>query len=184
MDTREIDAKLINDCILGKRDAQFSLYRKYSGAMYNICRRMITDEAEAEDILQNSFMDVFTKLKMFKHESTPGAWIKRIVVNNCINHLRKQKPIIKELDQNTDFVDDQGDEGVEYNVTSIRKAIDSLPEGYRVVFSLYAIEGYDHTEISEILEITESTSKSQYSRAKSKLYEILRSNGGLNSIYN
>lgn len=184
MDTREIDTKLINDCILGKRDAQFSLYRKYSGAMYNICRRMITDEAEAEDILQNSFMDVFTKLKMFKHESTPGAWIKRIVVNNCINHLRKQKPIIKELDHNIDFVDDQGYEGVEYNVTSIRKAIDSLPEGYRVVFSLYAIEGYDHTEISEILEITESTSKSQYSRAKSKLYEILRSNGGLNSIYN
>lgn len=145
---------------------------------------MITDEAEAEDILQNSFMDVFTKLKMFKHESTPGAWIKRIVVNNCINHLRKQKPIIKELDQHTDFVDDQGDEGVEYNVAAIRKAIESLPEGYRVVFSLYAIEGYDHTEISEILEITESTSKSQYSRAKSKLYEILRSNGGLNSIYN
>ena len=184
MDTREIDAKLINDCILGKREAQFALYRKYSGAMYNICRRMITDETEAEDILQNSFMDVFTKLKMFKQESTPGAWIKRIVINNCINHLRKHKTIIKELDQNTDFVDDQDNEGLEYNVTSIHKAIASLPEGYRVVFSLYALEGYDHSEISEILEITESTSKSQYSRAKSKLYEILRSNGGLDSIYN
>jgi len=184
LETREIEAKLINDCILGKRDAQFSLYRKYSGAMYNICRRMIIDEAEAEDILQTSFMDVFTKLKMFKHESTPGAWIKRIVINNCINHLRKQKPIIQELDNKTDFVDDQGEEDIEYNVTSIRKAIDSLPEGYRVVFSLYAVEGYDHSEISEILEITVSTSKSQYSRAKSKLYEILKSNGGLERIYN
>ncbi|MBC7884252.1 MAG: RNA polymerase sigma factor [Saprospiraceae bacterium] len=150
--------------------------------MYNICRRMIINDEEAQDVLQNSFIDIFTKLKMFKFESTPGAWIKRIVVNNCINHLRSRKLIIKEL--NFDYeIADCHDDDIELNVTVIYNAIGLLPEGYRVVFNLYAVEGYDHGEISEILNISESTSKSQYSRAKSKLYDILRTSGNLNNIY-
>lgn len=177
------DKNLINDCIAGKRDAQYQLYKKYSKAMFNICLRMVTDQSEAEDVLQNSFIDVFAKLKYFRFESTPGAWIKRIVVNNCINYLRKSKIEFQSADYIPEMADTSENDDVDFNIDIVKKAINVLPDGYRMIFCLYTMEGYDHGEIAEILNISESTSKSQYSRARSKLYEIMKSNGSIDLIY-
>lgn len=143
--------------------------------MYNVCLRMVRSEADAEDLLQNSFIDVFTNLDSFRFESSIGAWIKRIVVNNCINFLKKRRLVFSELQENFAGMPDDAPEPSEYplSVNEVHKAINQLPDGYRVVFSLYMLEGYDHQEIGEILGITEATSKSQYSRARKKLKEML-----------
>ena len=172
---------IVEACKRGDRKAQFELYKLYSKAMYNICMRMLNSAENAEDALQNSFVDVFSKLDSFRFESSIGAWIKRIVINNCINQIKKRRLDFAELNDNLHFVaDDNHTSTTAYsdevlNVELIQKAIMQLPEGYRVVFSLYAMEGYDHEEIGEILGVTEATSKSQYSRAKAKLRQILQS---------
>lgn len=144
--------------------------------MYNICLRMTRHEADAEDLLQNAFVDVFMKMDSFRYESTIGAWIKRIVINTCINFLKKRKldttnwderipePVTEESEQLTD----------QYSVVKVQRAIQALPDGYRTVFSLYLMEGYDHKEIGEILDISEATSKSQYSRAKSRIRQLMQ----------
>lgn len=170
---------IVEQCQSGNRQAQFELYRLYSKAMYNVCLRMVRDEWEAEDLLQNSFIDVFTKLHTFRFQSSVGAWIKRIVVNNCINFLKKKKVHFEELEERfspTETPDlPKADAGNGLNLETVRRALYELPDGYRVVFSLYMLEGYDHKEIAGILGISEATSKSQYSRAKSKLRDIIES---------
>lgn len=172
---------IVEACKRGDRKAQFELYKLYSKAMYNICMRMLGSAENAEDALQNSFVDVFSKLDSFRFESSIGAWIKRIVINNCINQIKKRRLDFAELNDNLHFVADENNTSTTaysdeiLNVELIQKAIMQLPEGYRVVFSLYAMEGYDHEEIGEILGVTEATSKSQYSRAKAKLRQILQS---------
>jgi len=175
MEYRNTHHEIVEACMAGNRRAQFQLYQLYSKAMYNICLRMLNNETEAEDMLQNSFMDVFSKLHYFRAESSIGAWIKRIVVNNCINFLKKRKLQIVEIGDrdipNSDSADSWSNS--EFSVTQINKAIQALPDGYRVVVNLYLLEGYDHQEISEIMGISTSTSKSQYSRAKKKLRETL-----------
>lgn len=170
---------IVEACKQGNRTAQFELYQLYSQAMYNICIRMLKDVSDAEDILQNSFVDVFTKLHYFRFESSIGAWIKRIVVNNCINFLKKRRLQIVEMGER-DFSEPTQSEDwrdIPFTVERINEAINFLPDGYRVVLSLYLLEGYDHQEIGEILNISASTSKSQYSRAKKKLRELLKKNG-------
>jgi RNA polymerase sigma factor (sigma-70 family) len=168
---------IVEACKRGDRKAQFELYKLYSKAMYNICMRMLGSAENAEDALQNAFVDVFTKLESFRFESTIGAWIKRIVINNCINLLKKRRIDFIELTENAQK-STQGDPSVSepiLNVSAIQNAIQQLSDGYRTVFNLYALEGYDHEEIGEILGISEATSKSQYSRAKAKLREVLKS---------
>lgn len=168
---------IVEKCKRGNRRAQFELYRLYSRAMYNVCLRMLRHEHDAEDLLQNSFVDVFTKLHTFKYQSSVGAWIKRIVVNNCINHLKRNRLKLEELEDR--FVaDEPGRESTaaddpNLSVELVKRGVQQLPDGYRVVFTLYAMEGYDHKEIAEILDISEATSKSQYSRAKKKLRSII-----------
>jgi len=139
--------------------------------MYNLCLRMVNSTEDAEDLLQNSFIDVFSKIESFRGESSIGAWIKRIVINNCINFLKKKRLKIEELIENYhDGVDPIEDcEELGLTVPMVKSALKKLPDGYRVVFTLYAFEGYDHEEIGQILDISTSTSKSQYSRAKQKL---------------
>jgi len=171
--------EIISDCRQGKRQAQFELYRLYSKAMYNICLRMLKNEMDAEDILQNSFVDVFTKLHTFQHQSSIGAWIKRIVINNCINFLKKRRIQFAELNEKHANAIDFYSENIpdsQLSVDKVNKALLLLPDGYRIVFSLYMFEGYDHKEIAQILNISEATSKSQYSRAKKKLKEIINHN--------
>jgi len=138
---------------------------------------MVGDRMLAQDILQESFVDVFRNMRSFKGDSTPGAWIKRIVVNNCISHLRKRKVYFDDIDEGAhqlaapvEVHDDNS-----YEVQMIKNAIRKLPRGYKVIFSLYAIEGYDHEEIASIMDISVSTSKSQYHRAKNKIRELVKS---------
>jgi RNA polymerase sigma factor (sigma-70 family) len=178
---------IVEACKRGDRKAQFELYRLYSKAMYNISLRMLGTVENAEDVLQNSFIDVYSKLDSFRFESSIGAWIKRIVINNCINYLKKRRLAFSELTENAAFVAAEGDgsdlssfsisalSNSQLDVNKIQKAIQQLPDGYRVVFTLYAMEGYDHEEIGSILGVTEATSKSQYSRAKAKLRDVLQS---------
>lgn len=161
----------------GDRQAQFELYRLYSKAMYNICLRMLRNDMDAEDLLQNSFVDIYGKINTFRFQSSIGAWIKRIVINNCINFLKKRRLEIVSLENQHD---DRWEESEPTNsdlslqVKDVKSAISQLPDGYRVVFNLYTLEGYDHKEIAEILDVSEATSKSQYSRAKKRLREMLR----------
>jgi len=167
--------QLVEACKRGDRAAQHRLYTQYSKAMFNICLRMLKIEADAEDALQNAFIDVFTKLESFRYESTIGAWIKRIVINACINHLKKRRLITVDWDERVP--EDPGPEpdmDVQLlNVERIKAAMMELPDGYRTVFSLYLLEGYDHGEIGEIINISEATSKSQFSRARQKVRELL-----------
>jgi len=175
MDATQTHRDLIERCREGNREAQFELYRLYSRAMYNTALRMVGHPHDAEDVLQSIFIEVFTKLESFRYESSIGAWIKRITVNKCINFLKSRRLIFTELTAGVDREEvNDGETEPAYNVESINRAIGELPDGYRVVFSLYALEGYDHEEIGQILGVTEATSKSQYSRAKSKLRESLK----------
>jgi RNA polymerase sigma-70 factor (ECF subfamily) len=130
---------------------------------------------EAEDMLQEAFTDCFRKIGSYRTDSTFGAWLKTIVINRCISRLRKRETELVYIDDYSRHEMKQ-EETPEMNWPDpgvIAKAVEMLPEGYRVVFSLYLLEGYDHTEISQILGISESTSKTQYARAKEKLKKIL-----------
>jgi RNA polymerase sigma factor (sigma-70 family) len=155
--------------------ARYQLYRLYSKAMYNICYRLMRNKEEAEDILQEAFVLAFQKLDTFRLESEFGSWIKRIVVNTCLNALNKKKV---ELVYCENFyhndVKDEEENFIEFSVDNVMRAMELLPSGGRMIFSLYLLEGYDHGEISQILGITESTSKSQFMRAKRKIAEILK----------
>jgi RNA polymerase sigma-70 factor (ECF subfamily) len=163
----------------GNSKAQYQLYQLYAKAMLNICMRMLNNKEEAEDLLQDSFVDAFTKLDSFRYESSFGAWLKRLVINHCINWMNRKKVELtypEDLANMDKTEDDPKDyEDIQYNVQRIYQAMEQLPNGYRITFSLYALEGYDHQEISEILGISESTSKSQYLRAKQKINEIIKS---------
>lgn len=136
---------------------------------------MLKNQADAEDVLQQSFVDVFRKLDQYRMEAAIGAWIKRIVINNCLTFLRKKSPI-DEWDDNYDAVEESSiaDDDPTYTVESIKRAMELLPDGYRIILSLYLFEGLDHIEISEHLGISVSTSKTQYHRAKKKLLALIK----------
>jgi len=178
---QDIHREIIELSKIGNQKAQYQLYRLYSKAMFNICLRMLNNREEAEDILQDSFCDAFMKLGSFRYDSSFGAWLKRIVINKCINWIQKKKIKLifpDEMEEPVTKIEPEVDyEEISLDVMRIHRAIGQLPDGYRVIFSLYALEGYDHSEISEITGISESTSKSQYLRAKERIKEILKSNG-------
>lgn len=145
--------------------------------MYNTCLRITNDEMEAEDVLQESFVSAFRNLKSYKGTAAFGSWLKRIVVNNAINLVKKRRLDVQPIDEARDFEkeDEEAYEpDVTYEVSQVKSCIELLPEGYRMVLSLYLLEGYDHKEIAGIMGITESTSKSQFNRSKKKLREILK----------
>ena len=180
---QDIHKNLIDQCKAGKSKAQYELYQCYAKAMYNICYRMMNNREEAEDMLQESFTDAFLHLETFRFDSSFGAWLKRITINKCINALAKRHPditsveILPDLISNSNNTDEEEDEFTRFTVTRIQKAMEKLPDGYRVIFSLYLLEGYDHLEIAQILGINEATSKSQYSRAKQKIRELIKFEG-------
>ena len=147
--------------------------------MYNVGYRIVNNADEAEDVLQEAFISAFKSLHHYRGDSTFGAWLKRIVVNKAINHVSKRKFERIPEDDHWDIGEEvQKDEFEDFpfTVERVKRAIELLPDGYRMVLSLYLLEGYDHQEIAEILKITESTSKSQVNRSKKKLKEILESN--------
>lgn len=149
--------------------------------MFSICMRILNNIGEAEDVLQESFIDAFAKIVEFRQESTFGVWLKQIVVNKAINQIRSRKVQFVDIEQfgsdEYDIADLQSnsvnEEEIKFKVERVKRAMEQLPEGFRVVLSLYLFEGYDHEEISKILGINESTSRTQYMRAKKRLLEIV-----------
>ena len=172
---------LVVECKKGSKKACYELYKLYSKAMLNVAFRIVGNIAEAEDVLQEAFLDAFGKVKEFRQDTTFGLWLKQIVVNRSINLLRKRKLEIIELEgealENIADEDTEDDEEVQYKAALVKDAIKELPEGYRLVISLYLLEGYDHEEIGQILNISENTSRTQFLRAKRKLIEILNKKG-------
>jgi RNA polymerase sigma-70 factor (ECF subfamily) len=170
-----IHEALIDECRRGNRKAQFRLYELYSRAMYNAAYRILNNREEAEDMLQEAFTECFRNISSFRSDSTFGAWLKKIVVNRCINRLRKRETELVYIDDYMPVEHAVEEEpAVSWpDASVISKAVEQLPDGYRAVFSLYLLEGYDHSEISQIMNISESTSKTQYLRAKEKLKKIL-----------
>lgn len=173
-----IHGELIARCKAGDREAHFELYKLYKRAMFNVSYRITGREEDAEDALQEAFISAFRNLQSYRGDAAFGAWLKKIVVNKAINILKKRKYETMPEDEQWDVAEEEApaDYKEELTVDRVKKAIDLLPDGYRAVLSLYLLEGYDHQEIAEILNITESTSKSQLNRAKSKLREILTIN--------
>jgi len=170
----DIHKKIIEASKTGDSRAQYRLYQLYSKAMYNVCMRIMNNREDAEDMLQESFTEAFIKLDTFRYEATFGAWLKRIVVNRCLNHLKRRNPEISTVDDLISYDQEEVQfEDNELDINKIQRAIEKLPDGYRVIFSLYLLEGYDHGEIAHIMGITESTSKTQLHRAKAKLKELL-----------
>jgi RNA polymerase sigma factor (sigma-70 family) len=167
-----IHAPIIEECRKGNSRAQFILYNQYSKAMYNLAYRILNNREDTEDILQDVFVECFRNIDSFRFESTFGAWLKKITINKCINQIKKKK-IDLTLYDTLPSVTYEEEEEVLYDTEKIFKSIETLPDGYRIILTLYLLEGYDHSEISQILGISESTSKSQYSRAKEKLRNLL-----------
>ena len=167
---------LIARCRTGDRDAYYRIYKLYARSMYNVSYRITGKEEDAEDALQEAFISAFNNLDSYRADATFGAWLKRIVVNKSINALKKRKhELMLEDAEQWDVAEEE--EQREYRegltIERVKKAIEELPDGYRTVLSLYLLEGYDHQEIAEIMAISESTSKSQLNRAKTKLREKL-----------
>jgi len=153
---------------------------QYAKAMYNTALRILNNAADAEDIVQDSFIDAFRHIEGFTYQSTFGAWMKRIVINKSINHLRNKKLKLVDIGQtNIASLENEeplDEEAIQYKVEEIKKAVKLLPDGYRTVFTLNAFEGYDHDEIAEILGITATTARTQYHRAKKHLLVYLKKN--------
>jgi len=170
-------ADIIAACKLGDKQAQYRLYQLYSKAMYNICVRMLGERSLAEDALQEAFISAFNKLHTYEGRASFGAWLKRIVINKCLSHIKKQRIQFESLEDQTvePIADTHQASSPPIDAQTIHEAIQSLPEGCRIVFTLYQLEGYDHKEISQIMKISVSTAKSQYHRAKKLLREKITS---------
>lgn len=174
-----IQSNIIELCKQNNRKAQLQLYNQYCDGMFCVAKRFINHTAEAEDVVQDAFIKAFSKLHQFKGDVTFGAWLKRIVINKSIDVIKLKKERIVELEEVHLKVVDTNDEDnwlVEDKTTieEIKVAIKTLPEKYKYVVMLFLIEGYDHQEISEILNITQVASRTQLSRGKLKLQELLK----------
>ncbi len=160
--------KVLSDCLKGKTDAQKKLYEHFAPLMTTVCYRYTKSWYEAEDVLQEGFVKVFNNLEQFKGDGELGGWIRRIMVNTAINYLRKNQKYSQEAD--VEVVPEQMSKDISpiagLQAKQLAEIIQRLPSGYQTVFNLYAIEGYSHVEIGEMLDIGESTSRSQYLRAR------------------
>ncbi|TNE56135.1 MAG: sigma-70 family RNA polymerase sigma factor [Bacteroidetes bacterium] len=166
---------LVKECLKGSSIAQKELFDKFAPKMMFVCLRYMGEQTEAEDVLQEAFIKVFRSLPKYQFEGSFEGWIRRIVVNSCLDAIRKNKQ----------FMNDHSLESVEYKLSTSEGAIDQLyaedllklikqmPPGYQAVFNLFAIEGYSHKEIAELLGISEETSKSQYYRARAYMKNCL-----------
>jgi len=168
------ETKLIQRAAKNNREAQHVLYELHAPKMLSVCRYYIKDVFQAEEVMLNGFFKVFKNLKSFKSEGSFEGWIRRIMVRESISYLRQQKKI--EFSVEDDYLDRDSSNNINTNieVAEIQQLIDSLPEGYRMVFVMYAIEGYKHQEIAELLKISEGTSKSQLFKARQMLQKKLK----------
>ena len=176
---KNLHQDLLDECKIGDQKAQFQIYKLYYKAMYNTSLRIVNDSMEAEDIMQESFLSAFEKIDSYSGTVSFGAWLKKIVINRSLDTLSRKKAIFEDIDFHIGIRDDSQEdlirkEEVDIRVEEVKEAINRLPDGYRIILSLYLLEGYDHDEIAEILKISSSTSRSQLSRAKQKLIAELR----------
>lgn len=175
------EKKIISQAIKKSRKAQEQLYQLHSSKMLSVCRYYIKDLQEAEDIMVTAFFKAFQKLSMYEGEGSFQGWLRKITVNECISFLRKKKQL-SFTDSIEDFNGNSEDSINNYfDVAEIQGLVDDLPNGYKTVFVLYAIEGYKHQEIAEMLQISLSTSKSQLFKARKVLQEKIKE---LNTIHN
>jgi len=173
-DIRFTHRTLVEQCKTGNANSQYELYALYVDAMYNVGLRFLGNKEDAEDIVQDSFVDAFKNLGSFKYDSSFGAWLKRIVINKSINQLKAKRISVVSMEPHEFHLTEEEPEKADaVDIKKVKKGIEKLPTGYKQIINLYLIEGYDHIEIGEILGITTSTSKSQYHRAKKKLLEII-----------
>lgn len=169
--------ELIEKCKNNNRKAQLQLYRQYCDGMFCVAMRFLKNTEDAEDVLQEAFIKAFKKIHQYKAEVTFGAWLKKIVVNKCIDFLKVKHDYTITLDESYMHLAEDDNWEVEDGISmeEIKFEIESLPEKYKYVVMLYLMEGYDHSEISEILKISETASRTQLMRAKTKLKESLKS---------
>lgn len=165
------EQKLVKDCLKGDRKAQFELYRQFAGKLYGMCLRYGNTVQDAQDILQEGFVLIFNKLHTFKFEGSLEGWMKKLMIRTAWEWLRKNKKHNSANDINEDSMNCIANESAidEIEIEELNRHIRSLPPGFRMVFNLYAIEGYAHREIAAMLNISVNASKSQYSRAKKQL---------------
>ena len=168
----EIPRSIVDKCRQGDESAQHSLYQYYASTMYGVCLRYFPDSCMAQDIMQEGFVKVFESIKSFRFEGSLEGWIRRIMVNTALEFHRKsnsEKEVA--IDEAVLLQNDEDEISLDYQ--QLLALVAELPTQYRMVFNLYAIEGYSHAEIGDLLAISESTSKSNYSRAKGILREKL-----------
>ena len=167
------ETKLIKKAIQNNREAQHVLYELHAPKMLSVCRYYIKDLQKSEEVMLNGFLKVFTNLKSFRHEGSFEGWIRRIMIREAISYLRQKKQI-QFVDEEYSYVEIQSETSIQYDATQLQELIDNLPEGYKIVFNMFAIEGYKHAEIAKLLNISEGTSKSQLFKARKLLQDKIK----------
>lgn len=169
---QDVHHDLIKQCKKGQQKAQMQIYKLYYKAMFNSSLRIVGNHTDAEDIMQESFLDAFQKLDQYTEEGSFGGWLKRIVINNSLDFIYKQKPQ-SEFSEHMEIVEDEFDtsDEIEIKIAEIKTALGKIKDEYRIIISLFLFEGYDHEEICQILGISYNLSRTRYSRAKKKLLE-------------
>jgi len=174
-------ALLVEKCRNGDTKAYRKLYDLYARAMFNTALRILNNRTDAEDVLQDAFTEAFSHLNGFGERAAFGTWLRRITVNRSINFLKKKRVPTTGLDE--ELVDGTKEDApaddsvMRYRMNEIRLAIQELPDGYRTVICLHLLEGYDHEEIAQILQVSQVTVRTQYSRARKKLLHIIQKGG-------
>ena len=168
-----IHQSLIDRCLENDKEAQFSIYKLYYRSMYNTSLRIVNKIDDAEDIMQESFLTAFQKLPTYQGKVSFGTWLKRIVINRSLDYLRKRRVEFEEVTTEIPVFEEDTENEPEFSVEEIKLAISQLSDGYRTILSLILLEGYDHEEVSEILGISNVTSRTQFSRAKQHLRALL-----------
>lgn len=173
------DRKLVKECVRGNPAAQRALYERFSGKMYGLCLRYAKNEQLAQDILQDGFIRVYEKLSSFRNEGSLEGWIRRLIVNVAIRACQRQARmyVVTDLEEAASQAGPEEIEG-SFAQQELLDMIQDLPDGYRLVFNLYAIEGYTHKEVAQKLNISEGTSKSQLSRARKALQQMIENRWG------
>jgi RNA polymerase sigma-70 factor (ECF subfamily) len=176
---RNLHQDLLDGCKTGDQKAQFQIYKLYYKAMYNTSLRIVNDTMEAEDVMQEAFLSAFEKIDTYSGTVSFGAWLKKIVINRSLDVLGKKKVVFEDIEAHVGIRDESPEdslrnEEIDVRIGEVKEAIEKLPDGYRIILSLYLLEGYDHDEIAEIMKISSSTSRSQLSRAKQKLISELK----------
>jgi RNA polymerase sigma-70 factor (ECF subfamily) len=170
------EKQLVKGCIDSERKAQKALYDRYSRKMMSLCLRYVKDTETARDLLQDGFLLVFSNIDKYKGDGVLDAWVRKIFVNCILENLRKYDILKEAVDIEDDKISGMADESTVSQISTeeLMECVKSLPEGFRTVFNLFAIEGYSHKEIGEMLGISENTSRSQYMRARQRLREMIQ----------